>query len=445
VPITSLRVRNFKSFADSGDIPLAPLTVVFGRNNTGKSSILQSLLLLRQTLDTPGYGGRLNLVGPQYAAGSYADIVHKHSMAEHAAFEISVQDEERGFSGAIELEFAPDEPQAPRLCRLKISGDDTEALEIKRGRGAGGPFEMAIGGKNLGNEKKANFFFSVADFLPEIGEAIPTVGRPNKGQRESRAASRRILDLLRKSLSSIHAVSAFRSAPLRRYEFQGRGSSMFSPTGEDVINALIEDATRRRRRGRGELISTVNRWLEIVGGVRLLPIRRISKTAGIFEIRLKDTDSGRWANFADVGFGIGQALPVLVEGLRTTEGGMFLVQEPEIHLHPDAQLGMADFLVDLVHRSRRVLVETHSENLLLRIRHCVLGIANGRGRKNRLRPEDVSIIHVDKNRQGTSQVRQLKIDDLGQILEWPPGFMGEATRERMEIMERMADEADPGN
>ena len=72
MPLTSIRVQNFKSFADSGEILLAPLTVIFGRNNTGKSSILQSLLILRQTLDAPADVARLNLRGPTYGAG----VVH---------------------------------------------------------------------------------------------------------------------------------------------------------------------------------------------------------------------------------------------------------------------------------------------------------------------------------------------------------------------------------
>jgi predicted ATPase len=442
VPITRLRLRNFKSFADSGEIPLAPLTVVFGRNNTGKSSILQSLLLLRQTLDAPGYGARLNLAGPAYAAGSFSDLVHKHLVKQHILIELSVATEDGRDVGDIEMEFVSDEPNSPRLARLSIAGGSADTLEIRRGVGAGGPYEMLIGGKSLGKEKKADFRFSVTDFLPYIGVGAPKVGRPNAAQERARNASRRALGLLREALRSIRAVGAFRSEPARRYELQGRLPGSFASSGEDVVNALIEDQTRRRRRG--ELTKDVNRWLKAVGGVRLLPPRSISKAARIYELRLKDeTKSRQWANFADVGFGIGQALPVFVEGLRTAEGGLFLAQEPEIHLHPDAQLGMADFLVALVRAKRRVLVETHSENILLRIRHSILGVGEGKNGKRRLMPRDLSIIHVDKG-GGNSQARQLHVDELGQILDWPATFMGEATRERMDILEKMAQVAEDG-
>ena len=152
----------------------------------------------------------------------------------------------------------------------------------------------------------------------------------------------------------------------------------------------------------------------------------------IFEVRLRDTDSGRWANFADVGFGIGQAFPVFVEGLRTPEGGTFVVQEPEIHLHPDAQLGMADFLVSLAKSGRHVIAETHSENLLLRIRRSMTG------RTPALRREDVSILYVTKRPDGTSHVIPLEMDEMAQIKNWPKGFMEEATDERMAILRKVA-------
>ncbi|MBI3467983.1 MAG: AAA family ATPase [Planctomycetes bacterium] len=415
------------------------MTVIFGRNNTGKSSILQSLLLLRQTLDSPEYGARLNLRGPLYPAGSYADIVHQHESKQRILMTFGV-DLREGRQGEAEFEFSSDEPQPPRLTSLKVRGQDIESLEFRRGRGAGGPFELWFDNQQIGGEKYANFLFPVSRFLPLIGPEPVRRGRPSSKRHESRRFARDVLEQLAVVLLSMRAVGAFRHQPERRYEYQGRLRGLVDATGVNVVNALFEDLTRRGRR-RGELFRNVNRWLKSVGRVRLLPLRRISKSARIFEVRLKDIDSGRWANFADVGFGIGQAFPVFVEGLRTPEGGMFLVQEPEIHLHPDAQLAMADFLVSLARRGRRVVAETHSEHVLLRIRHSIVRtLSNG----SVLRPDEVSIVYVDKSADGTSRARKLEIDELGQIRKWPTGFMEEATHERMAIMREMAARAKAG-
>ena len=441
MPITSIRLQSFKSFADSGEIPLAPLTVIFGRNNTGKSSILQSLLILRQTLDTPADVARLNLRGPTCAAGAYSDIVHMHRSREKVTFGLGVALAGK-WEGQLELEFKSDEPQAPCLTRLTITTRQAETLILSRGAGAGGPYKLAIGNDNLGGGKKANFRFSVNQFLPLIGDEPPHVGRPNTRREKSRTAARQILKAVEDSLRSTRAVGAFRRMPDRRYEYQGRPPEAVDPAGLHVVDALVEDANRRRRRG--ELVHSVNKWLDRVGRVRLMPIRAIARQSKIYEIRLRDTDSGRWANFADVGFGIGQALPVIVEGLRTPENGTFLVQEPEIHLHPDAQLAMADFLIDLVRANRRVIVETHSENILLRIRHAVIQHTSAGDGARGLSKDCISVVHVSKTPGGASQAARLQLDDLGQIKNWPPGFMDEATEERMTILEETAKAAARG-
>ncbi len=429
--LTRLRLREFKCFADSGDVPLAPLTVIFGRNNTGKSSILQSLLILAQTLESPEYGPRLDLRGPHYPAGSYRDIVHQHRTKQNVEMGFDVDYGGAKGPATISMEFSSDEPQPPRLARLLVEHRNADPLEIRRGRGRGGPYELLIGDKPQGGEKAAVFRFPLQRFFPIIGEEPPRRGRPNKRHEESRSLARRAIEDFESSLRSMRAVGAFRQQPERRYEYQGRVREQMDALGRHVISALIEDATRRGKK-RGELLRDVNKWLDTVGHVRVLPLKRISASARIFEVRLKDMDSGRWANFADVGFGIGQALPVFVEGLRTAPGEIFLIQEPEIHLHPDAQLGMADFLVSLARSGRRVIVETHSENLLLRIRRSILR------ERPRLDADKVSIVYVTKSADGSSSAAPLEIDDMAQISDWPRGFMEEATEERMAILEGMA-------
>jgi len=168
--IRRVRLRNFKCFADSQDIPLAPLTVIFGRNNAGKSSILQSLLILRQTLDSPEYGPRLDLRGPHYPAGSYVDIVHQHKAKQHVVMTFDVDVPTVKEPASVELEFSSDEPRPARLARLAVAHKTVGALEIYRGRGRGGPYELSIGGQPQGTEKKARFRFPLEQFLPLIGE-----------------------------------------------------------------------------------------------------------------------------------------------------------------------------------------------------------------------------------------------------------------------------------
>ena len=178
MPITSLRLRNFKCFSDSGPIPFAPLTVVFGRNNVGKSTILQGLLALRQTLDAAEHETRLNLRGPLFAGGTYADVVHDHKTSLNLSVELGLTDL-RGNHSELLLEYSSDEPRPPRLAEFTLRMTNQPTLSIRRGKGAGGPYELHVGSTRAGGRKAANFSFPIHGLLPAIGDEPTRVGRPS--------------------------------------------------------------------------------------------------------------------------------------------------------------------------------------------------------------------------------------------------------------------------
>ena len=425
--LTHLALSGFKCFEETGDIPLAPLTLIFGKNNSGKSTILQSLLLLKQTVETPEYGPRLNTKGSLYSAGSFVDLVHGHSTSRSSSFSFALT----LTSGVTTtFEFVRDtELGIPRLTSLVIQPRQGDQIAVKRSRGQGGPYELVIGGRHVGLEDEANFSFVRNRFFPLIGEEPRKVGAPNQRQSRARKQAAETLVEIQHLLETMRAVGAFRKAPDRRYEYEGRVPEGTDPAGESVAQVLIAD-DRRRGRKRGEILHLINRWLREIGRVSV-EVKSVAEEVRLYEVRARDTRSRQWANLADVGFGVGQALPVLVEGVRTPLSSMYLVQEPEIHLHTDAQLAMADFLVDLSRKRRQVIVETHSEAMLLRVRRR---IAEGR-----LKPKEVSFVVVEKNGKTASQVRLLQADRLGQIEDWPAGFLGDASEERLDLLTKMAE------
>jgi hypothetical protein len=406
-------------------MPLAPLTLIFGQNNAGKSSILQSLLLLRQSIAGSGNGPSLNLGGPLYAAGSFADIVHHHQSNQtiELVLEFSPPAEPER---TIEVEFSAADPGPPRLDRLQIAGKGMSKVVIRRGPGSGGPFQLLLGGQSQGVQREANFSFRAGSFLPVFGEEPPHAGRPSARREETRQAANEAIDELVRLLSEMRAVGPFRSPPERRYEFTGAPAEEVDLAGRRVIDALVAEiyaSQKKRRKPAPSLLEKVNDWLARLAGVKL-EIQSLSQRQPLYEVQLLDVRTGRSANFADVGFGIGQALPLFVEGLRTPVGGLFLVQEPEIHLHPDAQLVMADFLIELAASGRQVIAETHSENILLRVRRSLLGTG-----PDGWNQEKVSLLHVGRsNRPAESRVKHLQLDALGQVEGWPAGFFEEASR-----------------
>lgn len=435
--LTSIRLCNFKCFEDSGEIPLAPLTVIFGRNNTGKSSILQSLFLFRQTLDSPEHRARFNIAGPLYVAGGYSDIVYRHAKKRRMEFEFGVQANE--LSAIVAFKFSSDEPNQPRLLSLRIHNPDQWSIEFRNdeSRPERDLFRSFENGEETGEEGGEGYFnFPRGYFLPIIGE-LP--GEENKTRNRVRWFARCILDSLQKEVERFRAVGAFRQLPNRLYEYQGKTPEVVDLVGKNAINALIDDTRNNSR-----LLENLNQWIEKTGHIRVRPPRPISRTAKLYDLIVEDAISGTSASLVDSGSGVGQALPVFIEGLRTPSEALFLVQEPETHLHPDAVLAMADFLISIVRSGRRVIVETHSEQILLRIRHRIAGARTNGAKKLVLSPDEVSLIYVNKPPKGPSTATRLNIDKLGQIPDWPRDFMEETSEERLAIMEAMVGQSKAG-
>src|SRR5579864_4792262 len=125
--IKSIRVEGFKSFHDTKEVPIGKLTVIFGKNNVGKSSLLQSLLLLRQTLDAPEASARLTLRGDLFDGGGYADIVHMHQSSRNIAFSLNILEPLRTqYEYMLRLEYSSDEPGPPRLVTLTLNRNKQE-------------------------------------------------------------------------------------------------------------------------------------------------------------------------------------------------------------------------------------------------------------------------------------------------------------------------------
>ena len=120
-------------------------------------------------------------------------------------------------------------------------------------------------------------------------------------------------------------------------------------------------------------------------------------------------------NLIDVGYGVSQVLPVVTELLRQDAPPMFLLQQPEVHLHPSAQAALGSLFCRIAHWDRQIVIETHSDHLLDRVR---MDVRDGAGA---LKPSDVSILYFE--RQGLSvRIHSLGIDEEGNILNAPPGY-----------------------
>jgi predicted ATPase len=169
-------------------------------------------------------------------------------------------------------------------------------------------------------------------------------------------------------------------------------------------------------------LQDLRRWLgpEGCGLVKSLRVRDSEDQPGFFEVEV-DIQGQEWINLRDVGFGMSQLLPIVVESILVHAGRwprpLVLLEQPEIHLHPKAQADLGTFITEMVRKGRRYLIETHSEYLLMRLATEV--------RRGNLSPEDIAIYFLSLDEHGHTQFRHIALQEDGRLPppgEWPEGF-----------------------
>jgi hypothetical protein len=444
--LKSIRIQNFKCFRDSGEIPFAPLTVIVGRNSSGKSSIIQPWLLLKQTLESRGFANTINLGGPLYDAGAFSEMVHKHETNRTIRLDLTLDIrgpwelvpgeavplsaiylenlKNRGpIQAKLSLVVAPKDPYGPQINEITIdcSGRPPLVLIYKAGLRSEGE-----GAWELRSPPTVNW-----RVVRGPGPLFPVIldeGSPGElDEGENVLPYNLVFAFVERFLKVLHALGPFRDPPRRRYDFAGKVFTDIGLGGEHAVDTLIAETLGAGTR----LIDRISNWLSNAGLARRFSLHRLGDQQPLsYQVQFEIGDNR--ANYSDVGFGLSQVLPVLVQGLRTPEGGLFVCQQPELHLHPDAQVALADFFASLVADKRNVFVETHSEHLILGIRRMLA--EEKRKASPKLTSEMVSLLYVDDSAPGESKVLPLTLDDEFNITNWPPGFMDEATEERLRIM-----------
>jgi predicted ATPase len=232
------------------------------------------------------------------------------------------------------------------------------------------------------------------------------------------AALRQLVD----KISGVQHIGPNREAPRRYYPFSGERPTMLTSAGGGATDMLLADVTRRGT-GKRRLARDVENWLvkaQMADQLQILPV-----SDRHYEVKLRHPISGELVNYSDVGFGISQILPVLVAGYNLGPGALFMLEQPEIHLHPRAQSELGDFFLDLYQRRVQTIIETHSEHLIMRIqRHVASG---------KIRPEHVAVNYIFAA-EGKKVAVRLRLNEDGIFTDpWPQGFFEERLGEALEL------------
>jgi predicted ATPase len=218
-------------------------------------------------------------------------------------------------------------------------------------------------------------------------------------------------------------VASGRSAPARLYPRVSREVREWaSPWESDLakLDSIDPGAVSSLLKKRGNN-SALQDLLKELGMARDARLKDISAYHSSLEIQ--DFHTGEWSNLSDVGYGISQAMPILMACVSRSTGPL-IIEQPEIHLHPAAQGKVADVLLRTSSR-RQVILETHSEHIINKVR---IAVASGE-----IPAKNVMIIYVDRTASG-SQITQIPLKRNGDFArEWPLGFFDERYRDVLEL------------
>ena len=420
---------------EKGGTSLTPITLFVGPNNSGKSSVISVIRLLSQTLESNDPNVRLLLNGSLGDFGTYKDLVHENETRRHLDISFTLHpgshnqimgSDKESISFHLHYKYRSALKEII-LKRLECYGDGTHHITAEFNEDSERFIVRRIGTKDISHVVSSTGLFrgfDVRNFLPRpivTGFSEEDDSLAKLAYKTTRLVSRNSMFTTR-AFQSIEYVGAMRIPPSRTYLYTGERRQTVGANGEHAVTMLAMDSIRRGRKSRG-IRQGVVKWLSHAGIASDIKIVALSDR--YFEIHIQHPITKEYENFADVGYGNSQVIPVLVAGLNAIEGSAFIVEEPEIHLHPKAQADLGDFFLELCKRGVQSIVETHSEHMIVRLQKH---IASGE-----LNPEDLSIYYINPTSSGKELIR-LELDSKGVFKrEWPGGFFPERLNEAREL------------
>ncbi len=420
--ITHIRMKNFKSWEDSGKVDFAPLTGFFGTNSSGKSSLLQVLLLLKQTAEQEDtrevifFGNDTSYVN----LGDFREVIHGHNVEEslELGFGCKLKD-------SFKIEVLGNKPDG-RTGNVLVPIDNFTFNTVTHEVGIDfliDTFRYSFKSCEVPEVKWERGFLLHTDLLgrqrsQQIG-AMNCYGGPHRGQPH------RLLHPLsgefEKLFSHVYYLGPVRVDPRRRYSWQGEHPKHIKQWGNQTIDALLSGRVRKLKTLHGAekvpIEDKISEWLQEMELAHSFSLDWTSQGATTYEVRIQKTASSPPVTLVDMGYGLSQFLPVLVLCYYAPVGSTLILEQPGIHLHPKVQSQLADLLIEVVNeRKLQVLVESHSEHLLNRL-------------QRRIAEEKISVdktaLYFCRNENGVSNIERLKMDEFGNIANWPENFFGD--------------------
>jgi predicted ATPase len=435
--LTQLAIKNFKAWRDTGNIRLAPITVFFGSNSAGKTSLLQFLLMLRQSAESRD---RKQVFHPgdettDVDLGTYRDLVYRHETKRQIEFSLAWTLPEGMEVGDV-------------LTGKKYRGNDlqfeAEVLSGDAARQAIGSLRYTLGDPASGGlsvdmrrEGPSNYAVTAIPYQLvrnqgrawTLPEPLRFYGFPDEvlAYFQNAGFTSELVLGLEQQLRRIKYLGPLRQRPRRTYTWSGVAPDTVGFDGRSSIPAILASQGRSISRGRNKraesFLGITARWLKELGLLDNFDPKALAKASKQYEIVVEAVSGGVETNLPDVGFGVSQVLPVIVECFYAGPESTIVIEQPELHLHPRVQAYLANLFVETIRaredgkdRKVQLLIESHSEHFIYRLQRLIAEEVVG--------PEDVALYFCRAGSNG-SLIEPLELNEDGDIVNWPKDFFGD--------------------
>ena len=404
--LQEFRLRDFRCFAEAQKARLAPLTLLVGENSTGKTSFLAAVRAAWRL----AYGsGDAGFNDPPYLLGAYSEIAHAARIRQPSAssFTLGFTSLSGGSPVEIEMTFKPSYFVSHPVRTRWSCGDVWVQQSMLNGEIAEVTFGVGSRDWRVGDPTNTE---GRRLFPPAICNAIE---RELDGERLT--AFRPLIAYFdsKRGMTDPYAGAPIRANPERTYDPKGIVSDPQGANAPDVLANLT-------RKNGSELLQRIEAFGHRSGLFDDMEVARLGKWDGApYQVLVRKYDQkgrkGPKRNIIDMGFGISQVLPVLIEVFRAQAPDLFLFQQPEVHLHPSAQAALGSLFCETAAGGKQILVETHSDFLLDRVRMEVRDGGSG------VTPKDVSVLFFQRHGMGV-RIHSLRFDENGNVLDAPADY-----------------------
>ena len=427
-----ITLKNYRCFHRKQIASLAPLTLLVGDNSTGKTSFLAMIRILWDCV----YGhGDPNFKEPPFDLGSFEQISHHQSERSGPAPTI-----EAGFRAnqSFDATFEFNEYRnLPRIVNMRLVDGDTCSenfydddgnirMQFSTVRGA---WTVSMKKSTLGRHVPLSppryllaspiadvvYHFLIRGRPDYPGRFIPVDDSPSFSKEDAISISSASF-----TDDDFSEERPFVSAPVRSRPQRTYDHSSWKPDPEGYFAPMLLSSLAGFDKETWEYLKhEIERFGSSAGIFDEIEIKRLGRSGSDpFQVQIRKFGKKRKGpkqNLIDVGYGVSQVLPILAELLLPENSRMALLQQPEIHLHPSAQAALGTLFCEIASKGRQIIVETHSQFMIDRIRMDV------RDQKTNLKPKDVSILFFERTDTGV-HIHSIQIDELGNVLNTPDSY-----------------------